>query len=1150
MKSYKSIHAIIVNVLISVSAFGVVTTALAVDIDWQNLGQGNSTVLTSGSVVTATNNTCTAGVNSCDATATVTYQINNNGQGGELACGWNSGAVCAAYFNTEFGGINNDNIRFALDATGGDNNDHMNVCVAFDRVVKGLSFDILDVDDAGWDDVVELYYTSSPSATPMQSRTDLINAADFGDVSTGTDANHVIAHDPSFAAPNNEAKGWGAIQPEGGNAANGDDGGNISIDFDDTDVWGFCMRYWAGPTSATNPPFQWIGISSLSWTSTLPVNLDYFSSQHTGQNLEFKWSTSSESFNVGFNLWAEIDGEWQSLNKNWIRSKRLNAYSSSTYKKSIKINRNRENITKVGISSVDSRGNEEFYGPFEIGETYGEVTLPEPISWEYAVAQKSIKLRNKGYIKVNNRWIKPRANISASEPSHLRADIVLSQSGMVRIHHRELIKAGLDLTGLRPHEIAVSYQGNPVTRRVSIGRGERTFNRRSYIDFYADNVKGELSLYNDQNIYQISANNELVSRAKKIRFKGEPNGLKPIIRTLSFEQDRLYVNSSKLGSPWVDEAIGYGGSSTMERRFTLPSDYIEGNDISLNIDLIGGFDFQEIENDHIASIRINGHTISTHKWGGVDAQNLSIAIPATFIKSGENSLQIEVKNNTYGFALQYFDRYEIHYPSEPLAIGGTAEFAFNQDSDSSSVQLSKNTRQKLWVYARDTIGNLVSLSTRPTKLWRSADTETIVLPRLSAPEARYMVLSKELFKKPASIEVVKTKDLQVEEADLYIVADASFTGQVLDDYVNFKRTLGIRTVVVTYQSLVEQLGLGMDNPMVIHKFLIQQNAAATKASVLIVGGHTYDYLNKTGQGSVSFIPTLYRRSNIIEYSPTDTPITDLDLDGLADVAVGRWPVRTIEQLEAIVSKSIKWASGEGLANTSSVLLISENDDKNSGVSFSQQLNELASRFDTQNQSYPDYWSSITRIYSQDYDDTATQQRDIRSSMNSGNSLTIYNGHGSPTSWSYKRLMDVNGVNSLEQNSMPGILIPLACYTTYYETISNESLANKLLFKKDGGAVMIAGAATLGEYTHNGKMLNRIMKYQARDGVAMGEAIKMAKRSFGKNKTEHSNLWTLLGDPTLRFNANYQREARQIIAMEDSLGGLQPATRNGESAQDN
>ena len=68
--------------------------------------------------------------------------------------------------------------------------------------------------------------------------------------------------------------------------------------------------------------------------------------------------------------------------------------------------------------------------------------------------------------------------------------------------------------------------------------------------------------------------------------------------------------------------------------------------------------------------------------------------------------------------------------------------------------------------------------------------------------------------------------------------------------------------------------------------------------------------------------------------------------------------------------------------------------------------------------------------------------------------------------------------------------------------------------------MLVGAATLGDFTSNGRIADRVMQSQIDDQLDLGGALMTAKRAMGVNKQEAANLWTMLGDPTLRFNANF------------------------------
>lgn len=1094
------------------------TTAQAVSIDWDNIGVGNATNLVSGQVVQslddAGNCTIAPPFTDCEVEVEMTYQLNNDGNGGQLNCGF-GGNNCVRFYNDQIGGITDGDLRLGVDATAADPDDDMRMCIEFNREVEGLQFEILDIDDGSWDDSVELTYVPFVNATPMLSRTDLVDASTFGDLSTGTDPNHVIEHSPGLPAPDNEVLGWGAIQaPAAGNAGAADDGGNVSIDFGTQAVGGFCIRYFAGPNSNANPGFQWIALSQLTWTTTLPVDLAHVASKKTGRHLTVDWSTSAESFNLGFNLWVEKDGEWFALTRNLLPSKVVDSISSQTYSKRVKLSRELRDITRFGISSVDALGSEQFYGPFEVGEDYGEAVLPEPIDWQQAVASHTQRMRSKGYVLKNGRWRKPSANQPA-EDALLRADLRFSESGMTRVHHQDLMHAGLDLRGLHRSQIAVAHRGTPIVRRI--GKAPKgIFSEDSYIDFYAAPISDELSLYNESNIYQVVQNADLVRVTRAIRHNDENTKAASFSTTAQFENDTLYLNLSKANSPWMESSYGLGAIKDKSIDLNLPDNYLAGSDLALQLNLHGGFDHPEIQDDHSVKVLVNGVELSTKHWSGIEPVAIEQTVTASLLSAaGPNTITLQSIPNTAGFALQYFDRYSMRYALSESEVVGVQ--GFSVDDDASHLEFSRLEVRGVSAYALDEANNMVRL--RPS---RSKNMKRFA--RSSDQKARYFFLKNDDFIAPQSITLTAIKDINTANADLYIVAHPSFIGEELSAYAEHKRGIGVSTEIVDYQELVDQLGHGFNDPFVVQAFLAKQDAAQYGSSALIVGGHSFDYLDKTSQGSISFIPTTYRPSDVINYSPSDTPLTDIDSDGLSDVAIGRWPVRSLDDLNSIIQKSTAWGNNEGLASSTSVLLIAEQEDSNNGLSFAQQLNDLSGRFDTSNAHQGGFWGSVTRLYASDFANSATPVADQKAAMQAeleaGHALTIFNGHGSTNSWTYSGLFRTSDIGGIQDQGKASIYFPLACYTTYYETIGNNSLAHQLLFKADGGAVMIVGAATLGDFTSNGKMADRVMQSQIDDGLNLGQSLMTAKRAMGLNKQNESNLWTMLGDPTLQYNAAY------------------------------
>ena len=1121
------------SAIVMASWLALISPVYAVSIDWDNLGVGNLTSIATGQVAQslddAGNCVITPPFTDCEVEATITWELNNDGNGGQLDCGFGANS-CVRYYNDQIGGITDGDLRLGVNATAADGgDDDMRMCVEFNREVEGLQFDVLDIDDASWDDSVEITYVPFVNSTPILARADLVNAIAFGDVTTGTDPNHVIAHDPANAAPDNEVLGWGAIQnPPAGNANAGDDGGNVSIDFGTQQVGGFCIRYFAGPNSNGNPGFQWIALSQLTWTTTLPVDLAHVDSSKIGRFLTVEWSTSAESFNLGFNLWGEKDGEWFALTRNMLASNAVDSMKQQSYEKRVRLSRELSDITQFGLSSVDALGNEEFYGPFTVGERYGEAVLPAPIDWQSTVAQHAERMQARGFTLHNGRW-KRTSSSSHVDAVTVRADVDFSESGIARVNHRDLLAAGLDLRGVHKNQIAVSHRGNAIVRRI--GKTVRgVFGEDSYIDFYAAPLDQELALYNSKNTFQISQEPNLVRRARAINVDDPATKVSSFSAQTKIENDALYLNLSKAGSPWMEKSYGLGAVKTTELLLPLPEGYLPGTDLSLEVNLHGGFDHPAIEDDHLLKIHVNGQEQAAHQWAGIAPATIEVPVSASVLSTDEqNIVTLEGVSNSAGFALQYLDNYSIQYAVDRSALIGMQGFTLGQDGD--HLEFLRAEVSGAQAYAVDDTGNFVRL--RRTHAINSQATDRasrrlVQYARSSDENARYYVLKDEDFLSPVAITSVAILPTLTPQADLYIIAHPSFIGEELQAYADHKTALGITTEIVDYSLLREQIGHGFNDPFVIREFLRAQQASVYGSSALLVGGHSFDYLDLTGQGSISFIPTAYRQSSVIAYSPTDTPFTDTNGDGLSDVPIGRWPVRTLDDLSNIIAKSTAWGNGEGLASSDSVLLLAEKQDLNNGISFSQQLDDLSARFDPTNEHQGGFWGSVTRLYAADFLDSETPNADhkfaMQSELESGHGLTVFNGHGSTNSWTYSGLFRVSDIDQIQDQGKASIYFPLACYTTYYESISNDTLAHQLLFKPNGGAVMIVGAATLGDYTSNGRIFDRVMQFQVDKGTHLGRALMLAKQAIKGRDEEASNLWTMLGDPTLRFNSDYVKPA--------------------------
>ena len=261
----------------------------------------------------------------------------------------------------------------------------------------------------------------------------------------------------------------------------------------------------------------------LSVTTT-PVTVSSVKTRQTGRALIFDWQTDSEAFNLGFHLWGMIDGQWQQLNKRLVAAESVDSLTPTNYRKRVRLSDLPGEVTQVGLSALSTSGQEDFYGPFDIGESYGEQSVPQLVDWaEQRAAYDQAKVAS-GYTRINNRWVKntEKRQLRNERQENRYQDVVLTvnQEGVYRVTHQALLAQGIDLSGMRINKLAITRDGQAIPRQVKTLDGSNRFGDGSEIIFFATGPTSHQSRYVDRASYSISLDSTKVLNVPE---KGEFN---------------------------------------------------------------------------------------------------------------------------------------------------------------------------------------------------------------------------------------------------------------------------------------------------------------------------------------------------------------------------------------------------------------------------------------------------------------------------------------------------------------------------------------------------------------------------------------------------------------------------------------------------
>ena len=872
-----------------------------------------------------------------------------------------------------------------------------------------------------------------------------------------------------------------------------------------------------------------VSVFAFGGAVTTPVTLSQAQVELFGRKAFFEWQTSAESFHLGFHLWGELDGHWVQLNKRLITNSALNGNGVKDYQHQLRLSREqRDNITQFGISSLDNSGFEEFYGPFSQGLEYGEEASIEPIDWTTARAKFNLSMTNQGYHLINGRWKKASQRaIDRAIDTHLGIDQSVIRFTIVEPGIHQLSFS--DLIGHAPHwqdvaisEIALSLKGEPLPRHID--SEDSIFNHGDTLTFVGILPRAGDETYLDNYRYQLQLDNEkaIPADSHTVFHPTQPisgTGYK----TKQLTQEREYSALLTTGNPWYDsKLVSIGNAVSKVIGFELPSDVSLAHSARLNLNVFGAIDFPSDENespDHVVQVRVNGQLLEELSFDGFSAINRSIQVPAGTLVAGSNSLTITLPGTTgYEADIILIDEIRVS-TAHHLSLDHALDFSELPNAEAYEVEVTDTNHQLLEVFAYRTDGALAAIQNLEIVSGTSENSTALhfgALPQLDTSnpnsEIRYSVAENSNWHKPVDLELSSQQNLHTDTAEYLVVSHPAFINSDLNSFVDKKVNTGMEVTVIDWLELVNTYGFGNNVPQALENYLTNYVGETTRF-VLLVGGHTFDYRNLVGSNSVNFIPAPYRQVNIFGHTPTDNPYADLDGDNKPDLAIGRWPVRSADDLKVIIKKTHDWENNVRQSQYQDALLLAQANDS-LGLDFDKQALGR-SALPMGQLTYIDQVNllSMQELINAGVEDPVGQARQtINQSINDGLGILSYSGHASTSAWGSPGIVNTNFIQGLQNNGKPIIVMPQACYTTYYESPNVNTLAHQWLFAGDIGAVAIHGASVLGEYRENGVFAERFFRH-SQGNARIGEAIMDAKGELSENSEMLFN-WALLGDPSL------------------------------------
>lgn len=308
-------------------------------------------------------------------------------------------------------------------------------------------------------------------------------------------------------------------------------------------------------------------------------------------------------------------------------------------------------------------------------------------------------------------------------------------------------------------------------------------------------------------------------------------------------------------------------------------------------------------------------------------------------------------------------------------------------------------------------------------------------------------------------------------------------------------------------------------------------------NLLLFGDASFDYKNRVPTFT-NFVPTFEsRESETLAYSyvvdefyamlDDNEDINDITIANTLDMGIGRIPVQTPSEADAIVSKIIAYKSPASfgpwrLNNT----YIGDNEDGAGAhlLDAETMLRTVSGETGNLYNNGKIYLDNLPFVSTPAGLRCPDGTKALNDAIFKGTFLINFNGHGNPTALTHERILTMNELNSWKNKDKLPFIVTATCDFARYDNPNFTSAGERLVVKPDGGAIAMLTTtapvyAGLNEPINIQFLQNQFDPSRGAQRNSFGEAFRRGKNETYSQPRDFATLlnnraFILLGDPAL------------------------------------